>query len=355
MASQVSVDYLSALEFGKRPHQWLALMSRTRATAAFSPTFGYELCVRRLRREDVTKFDLRSWRIAGVGAEMIRADALEQFADHFAPAGFDRRAFVACYGMAECSLAVSFAPLETGIRTDRVDRRRLAESHVALPVDDIPGDDSQVSIFVNCGLPLPGYEVQVRDEEGRACPERRCGTLFVRGPSVMSGYFANPEATQEVLSPDGWLDTGDIGYRLDGSLVITGRKKDLLIINGRNIWPQDLELIAEGQPEVSGRAAAAFSVPGPDGEETVVMVVQCGEADPVKRAELVRRLQGAILEEFGITCSIELVLPHTLPRTSSGKLSRAGAREGFLARRAGRRVDASGTAAGGPPLEALAD
>jgi fatty-acyl-CoA synthase len=331
MASQVSVDYMSATEFGKRPLQWLALISASRASIAFSPTFGYELCAQRLRREDVDRFDLRSWRVAGVGAEMIRPDALEQFADRFAPAGFDRRAFVACYGMAECSLAVSFSPLDTGLRVDRVDRRRLAESRIALPVDDTPGD-TEVGRFVNCGRPLPGFEVEVRDETGRPLPARRCGTVFVRGSSVSPGYFADSAATEEVLSPDGWLDTGDLGYHLDGSLVITGRRKDLLIINGRNIWPQDLEFIAAQQPEMRGRAAAAFSITGPAGQEMAAMVVQCRLADPGKRTKLVERLQAAILEELGIRCLVELVPPHTLPRTSSGKLSRAGARADFLKR-----------------------
>ena len=331
MAAQVSVDYMSPTEFAKRPLQWLTLISASRGTIAFSPTFGYELCSRRLRREDIERLDLSSWRVAGVGAEMIRPDALEQFADQFAPAGFDRRAFMACYGMAECSLAVSLSPLDTGLRVDRVDRRRLAESRIALPVDDTPGD-AEVGRFVNCGRALPGFEVEVRDDGGRVLPERRCGTVFVRGPSVSPGYFADPAATAEVLSPEGWLDTGDLGYHLDGSLVITGRRKDLLILNGRNIWPQDLEHIAVQQAEVSDRAAAAFSVSGPGGEEMAAMVVQCRLTDPARRAALVERLQTAILEEIGIRCLIELVPPHTLPRTSSGKLSRAGAREGFLKR-----------------------
>jgi fatty-acyl-CoA synthase len=339
MASQLSVDYMSPTEFAKRPLQWLALISASHATIAFSPTFGYELCAQRLRREDAERFDLRAWRVAGVGAEMIRPDALEEFADRFAPAGFDRRAFVACYGMAECSLAVSFSPLDTGLRVDRIDRGRMTESRVALPVDDTPGE-AEVGRFVNCGRVLPGFEVEVRDEEGQALPARRCGTVFLRGASVSPGYFADAAATEEVLSPDGWLDTGDLGYHVDDSLVITGRRKDLLIINGRNIWPQDLEFIALQEREMSSRAAAAFSIPGADGEETAAMVVQCRVSDPVKRAALVERLQGAILQEMGIRCAIELVPPHTLPRTSSGKLSRAGARAGYLQRLAGASADA---------------
>ena len=146
----------------------------------------------------------------------------------------------------------------------------------------------------------------------------------------MSGYFGDPEATRETLSPDGWLDTGDVGYRIGARLFITGRKKDIIIINGRNIWPQDLEYLAEQQPEVRPGDALAFAAPGWDGEDTTVLVVQCRETDSKKRSDLVARLQGLVREELGIDCFVDLVPLHTLPRTSSGKLSRSAARRNFV-------------------------
>lgn len=146
----------------------------------------------------------------------------------------------------------------------------------------------------------------------------------------MSGYFGDPESTQAALSEDGWLNTGDVGYCVDGSIVITGRKKDVIIINGRNIWPQDLEYLAEQQPEVRSGDALAFSVPGPQLEEMAVMVVQCRQSDPAKRAELAIRLQQLVRAELSIECFVELVPLHTLPRTSSGKLSRSKARQNFM-------------------------
>jgi fatty-acyl-CoA synthase len=333
VASQVSVDYLGTRDFAMRPRQWLNLMSKNRATISFSPPFGYELCARRLRNDEPEHFDLSAWRVAGVGAETIRPGALEEFAGVLAPSGFNSRAFLACYGMAECSLAVSFAPLDEGLQIDCVDGDHLAEHREAVPVGCVPGKSSgRASTHVNCGIPLPGYEVEVRDEHGRVLPERRCGTLFVKGPSVMSGYFNDPEVTQETLLPGGWLNTGDLGYRIGDSLVITGRAKDLIIINGRNIWPQDLEYIAEQQPQVRTGDASAFPVPGADGEETAVLVIQCRDSDVIKRASLIDRLHCLIREELGIDCFVELVPPHTLPRTSSGKLSRSGARRDFLKR-----------------------
>ena len=331
MATQRSVDYLPTREFAMRPRLWLKLISRNRCTISYSPPFGYTLCARRLRPADIEALDLSSWRIAGVGAEMIHPESLRQVAEILAPAGFDERAFLPSYGMAECALGVSFAPVGSGPRSDLIDIDRLSRTGEARP--PIEGEAAvKGKAFIDCGRPLPGFEVEVRGDRGNVLPERRCGTIYLRGPSVMSGYFGNPEATQEVLSDDGWLNTGDLGYFTDGSLFVTGRAKDLMIIKGRNIWPQDLEYLAEQQPEVRPTDASAFTVADEDENETAVLVVQCREADPIKLASLSVRLKQAIHAEFGIHCLIELVPPHTLPRTSSGKLSRSMARSDFLKR-----------------------
>ena len=331
VASQRSVDYSSTFDFAMRPRQWIALMSQNQATISFSPPFGYELCARRIRQEDVVGFDLSNWRVAGVGAEMIRPGPLEDFAKVFAPCGFKENAFLPCYGMAECSLAVSFAPLDRALELDYVNGNCLARDRKAVPVDICQEEDAtRVRPFVKCGIPLPRYEIAVRDSQGRDLPDRHCGTLFVRGPSVMSGYFGDPEKTDAVLSPDGWLNTGDLAYRVSGEIVITGREKDLIIINGRNIWPQDLEYLAQAQPEVRSGDAAAFSVPGPDGGEKAVTMIECREADAAKRTELIERLRTIFLEELGLDCLICLVPRKTLPRTTSGKLSRFQARQKFL-------------------------
>jgi fatty-acyl-CoA synthase len=329
LASQVSVDYLDTREFAMRPRQWLNLMTRTKATISFGPPFGYELCTRRLRPGEATKYDLSNWRIAGVGAEMIRSETLTRFAKALAPAGFDEKAFLACYGMAECSLAISFAPLFEGHSIDCVDGDHHSDFQEALPIQ-LSENPGRARCFVDCGVPLPDYKVEIRDDDGNVLPDRRSGTIFVQGPSVMSGYFNAPEETAAALSEDGWLNTGDVGYQVDGSLIITGRKKDLIIINGRNIWPQDLEYLAEHQPEVRIGDALAFSVPGPSGEEICVLVVQCRESDAKSRASLVDRLNRLVHMELGIDIYVELVRLHTLPRTSSGKLSRSKARQNFI-------------------------
>ena len=339
VVSQLSVDYLGTREFAMRPRLWLSIVSSNRATISFSPPFGYALCARRLRDSDLDRYDLGHWRVAGVGAEMIRSGWLNAFSNRLAPSGFSPQAFMPCYGMAECSLAVSFSPLTQGLDIDYVDADVLAKTKQAKAID--PNESAcRVNEFVNCGRPLPDYQVEIRNDRGEVVNERECGVIFLKGPSLMSGYANNPEATQSALSEDGWLNTGDVGYRAGDALFITGRAKDLLVINGRNIWPQDLEYIAEQQPEVRPEDASAFSVPSEEGSEVAVLVVQCRQTDAFVQARLIERLKDRIQSEFGIACLIELVPLHTLPRTSSGKLSRSGARLDFLKRNA---LDANGT------------
>ena len=336
LAAQLSVDYLNTRDFAMRPRLWLALMTENQATISFGPPFGYELCLQRLRESDIEKFNLSAWRMAGVGAETIRPEPLFKFAKFLEPCGFKKEAFCACYGMAECSLAVSFGPLNQGLNVDFVDGDYLSEHRQALPTNaDTPQDAIRSSRFVNCGTPLPGYEVEVRDSSGRKLPERYVGSIHVRAASVMSGYFGDLKLTREVLAPDGWFNTGDLGYFVKDRLFITGREKDMIIINGRNIWPQDLEFLAEQQPEVRTGDASAFAVTSPNEEEKAVMMVQCRVSDDPQRVDLRARLQALIYHELGIECDIDLVPRNTLPRTTSGKPSRSKAREEFL-----RRVEA---------------
>ncbi|MGR8919515.1 MAG: fatty acyl-AMP ligase [Gammaproteobacteria bacterium] len=332
VASQLSADYLSPKTFAMRPRLWLKLISENRGTISTAPPFGYALCAKRLRLSDQDRYDLSSWRVACVGAERIHPEPLRQFAHVLKPAKFDARAFVPCYGMAECALAISFAPLGAGIDAVNVDKDRMASDGV-VEVRDADGSSGPDTLtFVDCGKTLPSFEMSIRDDEGNDLPDHRCGRICLRGPSVMSGYFQNPTATAEVLSDDGWLDTGDIGYRVGDHVVVTARRKDVIIVNGRNIWPHDLEYLAESLPGVRFGNVSAFSFADDTGADQVVMVVESRESNPAKMRKLTDELSGLVATHFGISCHIDLVPPRTLPRTSSGKLSRSKAKQDFLAR-----------------------
>jgi fatty-acyl-CoA synthase len=340
MAGQRSIDYLDTREFAMRPRRWLELMSSSKATIAYSPPFGYEMCARRVRPGDIASYDLSHWRVAGIGAEPILPEVPARFAELLAPAGFDARAFVPSYGMAEASLAISFSPLQAGIVVEWIDPTQLAEDLVATPVAAGTGTG-----FVRCGGPLPGHELEIWNDAGTQLADLHVGRIMVRGPSIMSGYYQQPGKTAEVLAADGWLDTGDIGYVVDGEVVVTGRHKDMIIVNGRNIWPQDIERIVERQPELRSQDASAFGVPGPGGAEVAAVVVQCNTDDVEVRESLINRIRGDLLEELGIACLIELVPRHTLPRTSSGKLSRSATRSGYLERQAQAQAPQAAAAA----------
>ena len=337
IASQLSVDYLPTRDFALRPLQWLRLISRNRCTIAFAPPFGYELCARRIRDADLRQLDLSSWRVAGVGAEMLRASAFNNFATKMAAAGFDSAAFLPCYGLAEASLAATFSELGRGLDVMAIDALAMAERGTAVRV---ASGRRKVNKIVNCGRAIPEHDIRIVDNDGKALPDLRVGRVLIKGPSLMSGYLNDEEGTRQVMLEDGWLDTGDLGYLFEQNLFLTGRRKDIIIVNGRNIRAQDLEELAEDLDEIRMGEASAFDIEDADGQQTIVLVVECRLADSTARQSLISRLQRKIYQGFGIYCYVDLVPLHTLPRTSSGKLSRVAARKGFM-----ERVDLKQTAA----------
>jgi fatty-acyl-CoA synthase len=328
VANQVSTDYLKTEDFARRPLAWLDLISRNEGTTlSYSPTFGYDICARRMSSQSkvAERFDLARWRIAGNGADMIRPDVMQAFVDAFHEAGFSAKSFLPSYGLAEATLAVSIMPPGEGIVVELVEETLLAGGGKA--ERDRP---QRYRSIVNCGRPVRDMEVVILDEDRRRLADREIGKVWCKGASVMVGYFRDEEATDACLADDGWLDTGDMGYMSDGYLYIVGRAKDMIIINGRNHWPQDIEWAVEQIPGFKAGDIAAFSITTPGGEETPAVLVQCRTSDVEERGRLRDVIRERVRAITGINCVIELVPPRTLPRTSSGKLSRAKARNLYL-------------------------
>jgi fatty-acyl-CoA synthase len=328
IALQLSVDYLKTEDFARRPLAWLDMITRNPGTSiSYSPSFGYDICSRRIssqtRAED--RFDLSRWRIAGNGADMIRPDVMQDFVDRFAEAGFQASAFCPSYGLAEATLAVSLMPPGEGIRLELVEENELSGG--VLEQAERP---RRYRAVVNCGKPVTGIEIEIRGADGNNLPDRGIGTVYVRGSSIMHSYFRDEESTRACLGADGWLDTGDMGYLSRGYIFIVGRAKDMIIINGRNHWPQDIEWAVEQLPGFKSGDIAAFAITGPSGEETPAVLVHCRVSDPQERGRLREDIRERVRAITGITPVVELVPPRTLPRTSSGKLSRTKARSLYL-------------------------
>ncbi len=326
VANQVSADYLKTEDFARRPLAWLDLISRNPGTTlSYSPTFGYDICARRISSQTnaADRFDLSRWRVAGNGADMIRPDVMQRFVDVFAASGFDASAFLPSYGLAEATLAVSIMPPGEGIVVELVEETQL--SGVGLKADR----PVRYRAVVNCGRPARDMTIEVRSEDGAVLPERAVGKVWCTGPSLMVGYFRDAEATAACMA-DGWLDTGDMGYLSDGYIYIVGRAKDMIIVNGRNHWPQDIEWAVEQLPGFKSGDIAAFAITAPGGEETPAVLVQCRTSDDAERSALRDLIRDRVRSITGMNCIIELVPPRSLPRTSSGKLSRSKARSLYL-------------------------
>ena len=327
IANQISGDYLKTEDFARRPLAWLDLISRNPGhTISFSPTFGYDICSRRVSSQThvVERFDLSRWRLAGNGADMIRPDVMQNFVNVFADAGFSADCFMPSYGLAESTLCVTLMPPGEGIRVELVAEERLSgcPRDLARP--------ARYRAIVNCGKAMRGMKVEVRGETNQKLADHHIGKVWCTGTSLMHSYYRDPESTAECMV-DGWLDTGDMGYMAEGYLFIVGRAKDMIIINGKNHWPQDIEWAVEQLPGFNHGDIAAFSLENEHGEEMPAVLVHCRVSDPEERRKLHSQIRDKVQSVTGMNCLVELVPPRTLPRTSSGKLSRAKARNLYLA------------------------
>lgn len=316
--------------FVARPAVWLRTLSRYRATISPAPNFAYGLCVEKIRDDEMDGVDLSSWAIALNGAEAVAPSVLRAFQERFARWGLSPATLTPVYGLSEAALAVTFSPLGEPFVTTRFDREALATAGRARPSDD--GVE-----LVSVGRPVPGFELEVRPPDASPgdppLPEDRVGRLWVRGPSLMTGYLDQPEATARVLV-GGWLDTGDLGFVHRGRLYLTGRAKDVVILRGRNYPPEEIEHAVDRVAGVRTGCAVATSWLPEDGEreELFVFVEHARDASDEERDRLPEACRKAVAAATGLDPDHVLVLaPGTIPRTSSGKLRRRVTLERHLA------------------------
>ncbi|MGC5004853.1 AMP-binding protein [Streptomyces sp. DT203] len=328
------VTLLSPLHFLEQPMRWLRKISSLGVSVSGGPNFAYELCARRATPQEVAQLDLSSWKVAFNGAEPTRPETLDRFAAVFGPAGFRADAFLACYGLAEATLIVSGTERGKPVPRVHVDRDALAGNTAA------SGAGSDVSL-VSCGSGPADQEIAIVDAgTGQRCPEGVVGEIWVTGPSVARGYWRRPEETERVFGAriEGedadYLRTGDLGFQLEGRLVVTGRRKDLLIVRGRNHYPHDIEFTAEhAHPALRVGCSAAFQMPDGSTEERLVLVMEVrGAAEAVDGVEITARVREAVALVHGLRAhTIMLVGRGTVPKTSSGKVQRSLCRARHLA------------------------
>jgi thioester reductase-like protein/FkbH-like protein len=323
---------MSPITFIKRPMTWLEAISSFRARTSGGPNFAYDLCVERIEPTVLERLDLSCWKVAANGAEPVRRATLERFAEAFAPAGFDRRAMFPCYGLAEATLAVTGSTIDAWPRSLEVDRTALEAGHV-----EPARVDEDTTALVSSGHPLPGSEVAIIDPELLTIVgDGRVGEICVRGDSIARGYWGRPVLSRatfelELIGDSGgpWLRTGDLGFVDAGELFVCGRRKDLLIVRGRNLHPHDLErAISDAHSRVRPGCVAAIATEHDDHEE-IVIIAEVRESTAADRLDEIARTAREVLSDgFGVRpLEVVLVQPHSLPKTSSGKLRRSAARD----------------------------
>lgn len=316
-------------DFLASPARWMEWMSHYGGTATAGPNFSYALATRALRRaaKDGADLDLSSLRVVLNGAEPIDPESVADFVDAARPFGMDPGAVFPAFGMAEVAIAGTFPPPGRGLVVDTVDRRVLETERYAAPADPASAGSRA---FARLGRAVPGLEIRIVDPaDGRPRLEREVGELEIRGTSVCSGYHGRPELDDELFH-DGWLRTGDLGYLIDGELVLCGRIKDVIIVGGRNVFPEDVERACNQLDGVRAGNVIAFGIETAKGKEGLIVVAEskADDLEPVRKSVLRR-----VRETIGVPPKdVVLVAAGTLPKTSSGKLQRALCREQYLGR-----------------------
>ena len=325
----IPVTIMSPLSFLSRPERWLWTIHYHRATVTAGPNFAYELCIRKIDENKLQGLDLSCLRLTFNGAEAVRADTIRNFTKKFAPYGFKPETMYPVYGLAESTVALLFPELNQVPRFDKIERDSLQKEGKAVP--SASKKSKNFLEFVCVGKPIPDHEVRIVDEADQVVPERVVGQLQFCGPSAMQGYYHNPKTTQAIYH-NGWWDSGDYAYQAEGDYFITGRKKDLIIKAGRNIYPEAIEEIVGHIEGIRKGCVIAFGVSDENtGTEKLIVVAETRAQQPAEREQLLAEITDNILSGIGVAADkIILAKPGTIPKTSSGKLQRSACKYAYL-------------------------
>ncbi len=318
---------MSPFEWVRAPQRLLTAVSQYRGTLSWLPNFAYNFCAQKIRDRHLEGVDLSSWRAVINCSEPVRYESHRAFLERFAPHGFRPQALAASYAMAENVFGVTQGGIDAPLTVDIIDREAFQVERVARPCDDGEGALKMVS----CGRPLSNTQVRILSAEGQELPERHVGEVALQSDCMLTGYYNRPDETAKAFR-DGWYLTGDYGYLADGELYVSGRKKDLIIVGGKNIYPQDLENLAMSVPGVHAGRVSAFGVDNPEaGTEDVVIVAEVDSEDPQEREQIADGIRQAVTRGSAVALrSVYLVGPQWLVKTSSGKNARLANRDKFL-------------------------
>ena len=318
---------MSPFEWVRAPQRLLTAVSQYRGTLSWLPNFAYNFCAQKIRDRHLEGVDLSSWRAVINCSEPVRYESHRAFLERFAPHGFRPQALAASYAMAENVFGVTQGGIDAPLTVDIIDREAFQVERVARPCADGDGALKMVS----CGRPLSNTQVRILSAEGQELPERHVGEVALHSDCMLTGYYNRPDETARAFR-DGWYLTGDYGYLADGELYVSGRKKDLIIVGGKNIYPQDLENLAMSVPGVHAGRVSAFGVDNPEaGTEDVVIVAEVDSEDPQVREQIADGIRQAVTRGSAVALrSVYLVGPQWLVKTSSGKNARLANRDKFL-------------------------
>jgi fatty-acyl-CoA synthase len=340
---EVPVVYMPTVSFIKNPRIWMATVTKYRGTITFGPNFAFALAAKRADEKHVRELELSCLRVVGCGAEPINIEVLRRFQQAFAPAQLDPRAILPCYGMAEATLAISFHRSKTPLRCERIEGGARTSESLTDPLR--PSDGVTFPEVVSCGTSFPGHEIAIVSPSGERLSDGNVGEIVFRGPSVTQGYCDNPEATRQTYR-NGWLHTGDLGFMCEGELFVAGRSKDMIIMNGRNYFPQDVEWAVETVNGIRQGCVVAFGIQNM-GTEKLVVVAETRHRSSLPDLEC--EVREAILSAVGIHLAEAVFIPAgTLPKTTSGKVQRQKTKIAYQQRTLGRTQIAESAAERAP-------